>query len=70
MHALLKYDLEKHNFLMTTENTFLDLMTVLKVEQLSSFMMNDSKVSRKEMLSVFYLCRAHLLLININHKYM
>lgn len=32
MHALLKYDLEKHNFLMTTENTFFDLMTVLKVE--------------------------------------
>lgn len=32
MYALLKYDLEKHNFHMTMENTFLDLMAVLKVE--------------------------------------
>lgn len=32
MHALLKYDLEKHNFHMTRENTSLDLMTVLRAE--------------------------------------
>lgn len=32
MYALLKYDLEKHHFYVTRENTFLDLMTVLKAE--------------------------------------
>lgn len=32
MEALLRYDLEKHNFHMTRENAFLDLMTALKVE--------------------------------------
>lgn len=32
MYALLKCDLEKHNFHKTGENTFLDLMTVLEAE--------------------------------------
>lgn len=68
LYASLEYDLQKSNFHMTTKNTFLDLMAVLKLNMLSSFMINELQVNGKEMLSLFCLHRAHFLLISIGHK--
>lgn len=68
LYASLEYNLQKSNFHMTTKNTFLDLMAVLKLNMLSSFMINELQVSEKEMLSLFCLRRAHFLLISIAHK--
>lgn len=69
IYASFKYNLQKYSFHMTVKNTPIDLKADLRLGLLSSDMINELQVSGKWMFSASYLCREHLLLINVTPKY-